>query len=172
MSHIIIPGSALHANSNPPQNVKITSRFRRTFSTMKQRFRTRLQAPFVIAKENEEGNLVVDIELLIPGPLLPVPAKDFQFHYDVVLNPNGRDVGTTNNRLYTLYLYCNPRENRTRGQHYHQYSFTIVLGPEAIRGCDDSIFFPVNEIGSVESIIVSKNPRTSRGTTTTVQPGG
>lgn len=128
----------------------------------------------------DRNTLKIDVGLLLRTNVKLHPGQ-LTFNYQITLDPLGGDLNNSNDkRLYRLMIYCNLPLGQEGTVHlgdsnrdYYVHTMRFNLKGQlkfSSQGVASDIH--VGSIRTVESIFVQQDPRTSRGTTTTVQPGG
>lgn len=94
------------------------------------------------------------------GRCKKVKNKDFHLKYNVSLNAIGK---------YALNVYIIFDKKEKDGMHYDFYSFDVRFLKKSII-LEDQKYVKLSDIDTVEVFLVNLDPKTSRGTITTVQP--
>jgi hypothetical protein len=164
MSNIIVPGVSISQDAKFKAQIPINASAAETVLG-KVSWWPPMLSSFLIGSEGERS-LVVNIALTL-NRKHQLTTEDIEFRYVIGFDSLGGDLSDTcNNRLYKLMIYCNFPNDVNIGEGYHvhwiQFSFSGSVGNP---GGDIS----VEKFKKVQSIVVSQNPETSRGTETVVQ---
>ena len=167
---IVIPGQIIDANIVP--NVRATLLINPPIKLENEGLLDRLLngqllAPVVTATRNASNNeLTIHVAFLIQKEEA-IPETEINNFFNMTFSEAGGDI-LQGESIYKLLLYTDFNAGRSDVDTFFLYVYEIKFTSQFIPTRNSGLI-DISKLKTVESTIINQNPRTSRGTVTTVQ---
>lgn len=116
------------------------------------------QASLIEEPITEPKAIKIDIVAFV-GKIYDLKKEDFSYYYNISLTYNSK---------YQLTIYMTFAKTVEASKDYYYYPCNIEFMKDSIIGANKNPI-PLDQIETVEVVLVNRDPATSRGTVTTVQ---
>ncbi|AXG71957.1 hypothetical protein KORDIASMS9_04215 [Kordia sp. SMS9] len=132
--------------------------------------------PAIVAiSETSPSNIIESIKvkgLVLIQDSTVLTSEDWQVHYAITFDSQGGNTPSDNTnsvpQFYKILIYlCYNQNINPTSTKFNLYAFDINFSTDAIPDQSGN-FYPLESIKTVEVFVLDKDPKTSRGTVTTV----